>query len=120
MRPRSSATAKKFALVVSVRTVVPMRPVEFGAVSSVLIGIIVIRFTGPTGPMAESHSGEPTPIPGGVIADIHAQSFAIHSPLRPSALMINPNFLYEGFLSYTVTRLTLPGGRSSRNWTKST
>ena len=66
MRPPSSATAKKFAMFASVRTVVPMRPVEFAAVSSVLIGIIVIRFTGPTDPMAESHSGEPTPIPGGL------------------------------------------------------
>ena len=69
MRPRSSAIAKKFAISVSVRTVAPMRPVEFDAVSSALIGIIVIRFTGPTGPMAESDSGELTPIPGGVIAE---------------------------------------------------
>ena len=106
MRPRSSATAKEFAIFVSVRTVAPMRPVEFDAVSSVLIGIIVIRFTGPTGPMAESHSGEPTPTPGGVIAETHPQSFAILSPLLPLALMINPNFLYEGRLLYAVTRVT--------------
>jgi hypothetical protein len=69
MRPRSSATAKKFAILASVRTVAPMLPVEFGAVSSVLIGIIVIRSTGPMGPMAESHSGERTLIRGGAIAE---------------------------------------------------
>ena len=66
---RPSATARKFAIVASVRTVAPMRPVEFGAVSSVLIAILAIRFTGPTGPMAESHSGEPTAISGGLIAE---------------------------------------------------
>ena len=70
MRPRSSTTATKCAIFVAVRTVAPMLHVEFGAVSSVLIGIIVIRSTGPTGPMAEPHSGERTPIRGGVIAEM--------------------------------------------------
>src|SRR5262249_2839422 len=114
MRPRSSATAKKFAIFVSVRTVAPMRPVEFDAVSSVLIGIIVTRFTGPTGPMVESHSGEPTPTPGGVIAETHPQSFAILSPLSPSAvddqseLLIRRTFMRGGHPSGSLAgaRLT--------------
>jgi len=69
MRPRSSATATNCAIFAAVRTVAPMLPVEFAAVSSVLIDIIVIRCTGPTGLMAEAHSGERTPIRGGVIAE---------------------------------------------------
>jgi hypothetical protein len=69
MRPQLSATTKKFAIFVSVRTVAHMRRVEFGAVSSALVGIRVIRFMGLTDPMAESHSGGPTPIAAGIIAD---------------------------------------------------
>jgi hypothetical protein len=65
---RSSATAKKSAILVSARIVAPMRPAEFGAVLSVLMGILAIPFTGPTGLTAESDSGEPTPIAAGVIA----------------------------------------------------
>ena len=61
--------SKRSTIFVPVRTVAPMRPVEFGAVSSVLMGILAIRFTGPMGPMAEPDSGEPTPIPAGVIAE---------------------------------------------------
>ena len=65
---RSSATAKKSAIFVTVHAVAPMRPAEFGAVSSALIGILAIPFTEPMGPMAVLDSGEPTHIPAGVIA----------------------------------------------------
>ena len=69
MRPQLSGTTKKFATFVLVRTAAHTHRVEFGAVSSVLTGILVIRFTGRMGPTAASHTGGATHLPDGVIAD---------------------------------------------------
>jgi hypothetical protein len=54
---------------ITVRTVAPIRLVEFGAGLYVLMGIPVTPFTEHMGPMAEPDFGGPIPIPAGAIAE---------------------------------------------------
>jgi hypothetical protein len=69
MRPRSFATSQESTMFVTVRTVAPIRLVEFGAGLYVLMGIPVTPFTEHMGPMAEPDFGGPMPIPAGAIAE---------------------------------------------------
>jgi hypothetical protein len=66
---RSFATSQESTMFVTVRTVAPIRLVEFGAGLYVLMGVPVTPFTEHMGPMVEPDFGGPIPIPAGAIAE---------------------------------------------------